>query len=91
MPSQTNIDSNQTIFSDLTNLELDGSSSEKHQNHDTIQDDQYKNNIDEYNNIIDILLYDLDKIQKLISKQFQSAEELNEPVWLLLEGVANTF
>lgn len=53
--TQTNIDSNQTIFSDLTNLELDGSSFEKHQNHDTIQDDQYKNNIDEYNNIIDRL------------------------------------
>ncbi|CAG8609348.1 10662_t:CDS:1, partial [Rhizophagus irregularis] len=47
MPSQTNIDFNQTIFSNLTNLELDGSSSEKHQNYDTIQNDQYKNNIDE--------------------------------------------
>ncbi|RGB37109.1 hypothetical protein C1646_757271 [Rhizophagus diaphanus] len=76
MLSQTNIDSNQTIFSDLTKLELDNSSFEN-----------YENNINEHNDGTDGLLYE---IQELISKQFQSAEELNEPVKLAFEIELNS-
>ncbi|CAB4418607.1 unnamed protein product [Rhizophagus irregularis] len=54
------------------------------------QDDQYKNNTDEYNDVTDGLLYGLDEIQVLISKQFQSAEELNEPVKLAFEIELNS-
>src|SRR5204863_7567663 len=58
---------NGRIFSDLTNLELnDDSSSESHPN--------------EYNDDTNVLLYGLNKVQELISKQFQSAEDLDEPV-----------
>jgi hypothetical protein len=84
MLSQPNIDFSQTIFSDLTNLELDDSSPKNP------QDDQYNNNDNGYNNDPDGLLYGLSEVQEIISKQFQNAEDLNEPVKLAFEIELNS-
>ncbi|PKY57507.1 hypothetical protein RhiirA4_510082 [Rhizophagus irregularis] len=73
------ISSQKNINSNHINLELNDSS--QHENHNIIEDDQYNNNVDD----TDGLLYGLDEVQELISKQFQDAEDLNEPVKLAFE------
>ena len=64
----------QIPFSHFTNLELDN----------IIQDAQYNNNVNDSDNAInnetDGLLYGLDEVQEIISKQFQGAESLSDPV-----------
>jgi hypothetical protein len=63
----------QIPFSHLTNPEIDN----------IIQDAQYNNNVNDSNNVnneTDGLLYGLDEVQKIVSKRFQDAESLNEPV-----------
>ncbi|CAB5305488.1 unnamed protein product [Rhizophagus irregularis] len=74
VPHQTNIDSSRIPFTHLTNLELDN-----------ITQDQHNDNIDECNDEMDGLLYGLSEIQEIISKRFQDAENLNEPVKLTFE------
>ncbi|CAG8648835.1 7462_t:CDS:2, partial [Cetraspora pellucida] len=51
---------------------------------DNVQSDQDIDNIDEFNNV-DGLLYNLDKIQELVSNRFQDAEKSNEPVKINFE------
>ncbi|CAB5372059.1 unnamed protein product [Rhizophagus irregularis] len=74
VPHQTNIDSSRIPFTHLTNLELDN-----------ITQDQHNDNVDECNDEMDGLLYGLSEIQEIISKRFQDAENLNEPVKLTFE------
>jgi hypothetical protein len=38
------------------------------------------NNVNEYDDETDGLLYDLEEVQDIIFKRFQDAESLNEPV-----------
>ncbi|CAB4467142.1 unnamed protein product [Rhizophagus irregularis] len=79
VPHQTNIDSSQIPFTHLTNLELDN-----------ITQDQHNDNVDECNDEMDGLLYGLSEIQEIISKRFQDAENLNEPVKLTFEIELNS-
>jgi hypothetical protein len=66
---QINTDSSRTSFSYLTNLEL---------LNNIMQNDD--NNVNEYDDETDGLLYDLEEVQDIIFKRFQDAESLNEPV-----------
>ncbi|CAB5356877.1 unnamed protein product [Rhizophagus irregularis] len=52
---------------------------------DNITQDQHNDNVDECNDEMDGLLYGLSEIQEIISKRFQDAENLNEPVKLTFE------
>ncbi|CAB4496342.1 unnamed protein product [Rhizophagus irregularis] len=47
--------------------------------------DQHNDNVDECNDEMNGLLYSLSEIQEIISKRFQDAENLNEPVKLTFE------
>ena len=65
--------SSQIPLSHLTSLEFDN----------IIQDVQYNNNVNDSNNVnneTDGLLYGLDEVQEIISKQFQDAESLSKPM-----------
>ncbi|GBC09042.1 hypothetical protein RclHR1_08580001 [Rhizophagus clarus] len=67
------------------NLELGDNSSEKHKFCNITEEEYDNDNVNEYNDDADGLLYSLSEVQEIISKQFQRAEELNEPAKLAFE------
>ncbi|CAG8564126.1 2537_t:CDS:1, partial [Cetraspora pellucida] len=75
--TQTDLSSNKYFFN-LVNLKLN----------DKILEEQpldfLENKINKNNNV-NRLLYILDKIQELVTRQFQDAEALNKPVELIFE------
>jgi hypothetical protein len=73
--SQTN--ANRT-FSDITNIDLDDFLEE--QSPDALQEINNNNDANSSD-----LMYTLDEVQELVTKQFQDAEYLNEPVKLIFE------